>query len=253
MLREGAADRLPPRARVQRTGDHMKKAVRIFCAVWALVMTFGAAACSEGSSSTQEQPEPEKKEYMLMMGDSLFDFWKNTCKEDLGTEDLLNVAIGGTTSEFWMQNSSIADRAIERLNKKLNIEVDRIAVSLGTNDVCIRKDGKSVAEGENGLQDLLEFLHGSYPDAYIYLLTINICGETTRWDLREEVRECNDIMREYCAQLDWAEMVETETAFYNDTNYEEKPAAEYFTSDYLHFSEQGYELLAEIMCEAIEL
>mgnify|MGYP001777810008 FL=1 len=130
----------------------------------------------------------------------------------------------------------------------MDIDVDRIAISLGTNDVYFQKDGKSVAEGENGLQDLLEFLHSSYPDAHIYLLTINICGETTRWDLREEVRECNNIMREYCAQLDWAE-----TAFYNDANFEEKPAAEYFTSDYLHFSEQGYELLAEIMCEAIEL
>lgn len=226
----------------------MKRFWKWVCCLCAALLCFGVAACSQG---TNEPVDSERDGILFMIGDSLFDFWKETCAEDLGTDDVFNMAIGGTTSEFWIENFSIIDRQAERLSRLYDVK--GFMISLGTNDICYSNDGLQTAEGENGLQDFLQLLHKFYSDAHIYLLTINICGETTRWDLREEVRECNSIMREYCKQFDWMEMVETETAFYNDTNYDEKPAAEYFTQDYLHFSEQGYKVLAGILRKALGL
>ena len=60
-------------------------------------------------------------------------------------------------------------------------------------------------------------------------------------------------MREYCSRYDWAEIVETEYAFYDDADYTKKPNAEYFVSDYLHFSSKGYSKLKTIVRGALQL
>ena len=113
--------------------------------------------------------------------------------------------------------------------------------------------GIFVAECDTGLQNVLQTFHRVCPDAYIYLLTVNICGEEIRWSLKDEITECNSIMREYCSRYDWAEIVETEYAFYDDADYTKKPSAEYFVSDYLHFSSKGYSRLKTIVRGALQL
>ena len=227
----------------------MKRVLKSLCCVLvALFCAGGAMACSSEESDPEALGRGEK---IFMIGDSLFDFWKDTCLEDLGTNDVFNMAISGTTSEYWIENIGIVDKQVERISK--SYDVTGMVISLGTNDIYFQQDGQQAAEGENGLQDLLELLHEKYPDMHIWLLTVNLCGETVRWGLRDEVRECNTLMRAYCEPLDWAEMVETETAFYDDTNYEEKPSAVYFQPDYLHFSESGYKVLAGILREALGL
>ena len=221
----------------------MRAFVKTICCMLALAAgAVGSSACAEAQNGPEEQPAQEK---VLMIGDSLFDLWKPTCNADLeGAENLTNIAVGGTTSNYWVNSIKLVTVQ----------EPSDIVISIGTNNIAdLHQTGREAAEGEKGIQELLEVLHENCPDAHIYLLTVNICGETIRWNNREEIRTCNRLMREYCAQLDWAEIVETETAFYNDTNYEEKPAAEYFTSDYLHFSAKGYQVLTGIVRAALGL
>ena len=222
----------------------MKKFTKGLCCV--LVSLLGAvcfAAC--GGGEEEKQPETPAEEKVLMIGDSLFDLWKPACYTDLaGAENLTNIAVGGTTSNYWVNS-------IKMVVAQAPTE---IVISIGTNNIAdLHQSGQEAAEGEKGIQELLEVLHENCPDAHLYLLTINICGESIRWENREEIRTCNRLMRAYCETLDWAEMVETETAFYNDTNYDEKPAVEYFVNDYLHFSAKGYQVLTGIVRSALGL
>lgn len=100
---------------------------------------------------------------------------------------------------------------------------------------------------------MLNKFHEACPNAYIYFLTIPICGEETRWGAREETKTCNELMRSFCEKKEWAEIVETEYAFYDDEDYTKKPNPEYFTGDYLHFSPKGYEVLGGILRGALGL
>ncbi len=218
-----------------------KKVSLLLCAAFILCAAFGIAACGEG-----ENPEPAPKvERTLLIGDSLFDLWKSDYKEDLkGLPNLDNIAVGGTHSAYWKSGSKLIQRA----------QPTTLIISIGTNNIAdLHQTGQEAAEGENGIQAMLETLHGVASDCHMYLLTINLCGENIRWNAREEIKTCNSLMRGYCSDKDWAEMIETEYLFYDDDNHEEKPNAEYFVSDYLHFSRKGYVRLTEVVREALGL
>lgn len=206
----------------------------------------GCGASDNGESSSGGASREEKT---LMVGDSLFDLWKSDCATDLeGAKNLVNIAIGGTSSLYWQKGYKLVEREMPTT----------IIMCLGTNDIAdLSRTGEGAARGgddyDTSLQGVLEKFHEIVPDAYIYCLTINICGENIRWNKRAEISICNQLMRDYCADKDWVEMVETEHAFYDDDNYMEKPNADYFVSDYLHFSKKGYTVLKKIVREAIGL
>ncbi len=219
----------------------MKKITKVVCVALSLVGILAAgAACGQ-----TEAEEPPKEEKVLMIGDSLFDLWKPDCYTALeGAKNLTNIAVGGTNSIYWTKGVKLVK--IE--------DPTEIVISIGTNNIAdLRQTGKEAAEGEFGIQQMLQTLHENCPDAYIYLLTVNICGETIRWEMREEIRTCNALMREYCAKYDWVEIVETEYAFYDDDDYTQKPNPDYFVADYLHFSARGYIVLKGILREALGL
>lgn len=212
----------------------------------AMAFAFAAAAmvgmCACGEKTPEEPLKPEK---VLMVGDSLFDLWRPDYHDDLeGAPDLTNIAVGGTHSLYW--KNSI---------KKVKFEdPTKIVICIGTNNIAdLHQTGKEAAEGEDGIQSMLETFHEALPDAYMYLLTINICGENIRWNAREDIKECNALMRAYCNKTEWVEIVETEYAFYDDTDYTQKPNAVYFNTDYLHFSQKGYEVLMGIVRKALKL
>ncbi len=181
----------------------------------------------------------------LLVGDSLFDFWKNDYRNALqGMPDLDNIAVGGTNSVYWCQNAKLIRNAAP----------NTLIISVGTNNIGdLRWSGQKTVEGKEGIQEMLETFHAVTPQAHIYLLTINICGEKGRWDLREEIKISNKLMRAYCDKKQWVDIVETEYAFYDDNNYADKPNPEYFVPDYLHFSAKGYTVLGEILRKALGL
>lgn len=217
----------------------IKKAMAIACAAAAML---GLCACN---NTPPEEQNPPKEEKVLMVGDSLFDLWRPDYHDDLeGAPDLTNIAVGGTHSLYWKKS----------LKTVVRQDPTKILICIGTNNIAdLHQTGKEAAEGEDGIQSMLETFHEAMPDAYMYLLTINICGETVRWNAREDIKECNKLMRAYCESKDWVEIVETEYAFYDDTDYTQKPNAAYFNTDYLHFSQKGYEVLTGIVRKALKL
>jgi lysophospholipase L1-like esterase len=200
----------------------------------------GLCACGNDANNP-----PSKEEKVLMVGDSLFDLWRPDYHDDLeGAPDLTNVAVGGTTSYYWKKGVRLV----------ANQKPTKIIICIGTNNIAdLHQTGEEAAKGRDGIQSMLETFHEAVPDAYMYLLTVNLCGETVRWNAREEIQTCNALMREYCAKTDWVEIVETERAFYDDADYTQKPNAEYFVTDYLHFSPKGYEKLTGIVRAALGL
>ena len=225
----------------------------IICSILSVMFILPAFGCSggktDGSAATSDKKDEVRVEKTLMVGDSLFDFWKDDCANDLkGAVNLVNIAVGGTNSVYWQKSGKL----IARENPTT------IIMCLGTNDIAdLNRTGECAARGgdryEQCLQGVLESFKQIVPDVHIYYLTVNICGESTRWNKREDIKTCNAIMREYCADKDWVEIVETEYAFYDNDDYNEKPNPDYFVSDYLHFSRQGYVKLTGILRAALGL
>ena len=222
-----------------------KRLIPLIILTAVLIMSMAVfAGCNNG------RREPAREEKTLMVGDSLFDLWKPTCAKDLkGIKNLKNVAVGGTTSVFWQKQKKL----IERENPTT------ILMCLGTNDIAdMARDGEAVVKGGDGrnecLQSVLEMFKEIVPDVRIYCLTVNICGENVRWNKKDEIIICNQFLREYCEDKDWVEVIETEHAFYDQLeDFSLKPAARYFTPDYLHFSAEGYKVLTKIIRGALGL
>lgn len=199
---------------------------------------------SEQASPMVSSSEEKQEEKVLLVGDSLFDYWKEGCQSALaGAPKLTNIGVGGTTSGYW----------ILQTGKLKNENPTKIVVCVGTNNIGQGQKGITAAKGIEGLQPMLNKFHEACPNAYIYFLTIPVCGEETRWNAREETKACNALMRSFCEKMDWVEIVETEYAFYDDEDYTKKPNPGYFTSDYLHFSPKGYEVLTKHIRNALGL
>lgn len=226
-----------------------RKFLSLICAVVGVIMAFSLfAGCDNGDETENDPPAREAK--TLMIGDSLFDLWKGACNIDLdGVDNLVNRAIGGTTSVYWQRQQKL----IQSENPTT------VLMCLGTNDIAdIGRTGEQAAKGgdeyEGCLQGVLEMIKETIPDVHIYCLTVNICGENIRWNKRDEIISCNNYMREYCADKDWVDIVETERAFYDQhEDYTLKPEKKYFAVDYLHFSPAGYDVLTGIVREALGL
>ena len=192
---------------------------------------------------------PDRDPKTLLIGDSLFSFWGEDLASDLeGVPNLVNIAVGGTTTVDWMEKQ-------EQIRAE---NPTTVLMCLGTNDIAdLERSGKETAQGGDEydacLQSVLKMVHETVPDAHIYCLTINICGEDTRWELRDEIKACNKYMRKFCRFKKWVEMIDTEYAFYDDNNYEEKPNRVYFGEDYLHFTREGYERFAQILRDALKV
>ena len=211
----------------------------MFCMLVASLL----AGCREDESAPDRDPKT------LLIGDSLFYFWGEDITSDLeGVPNLVNIAEVGTTSIDWMEKQ-------EQIRQE---NPTTVLVSLGTNDIGdLKRSGEATAKGgdEYGacLQNVLKMIHETVPDAHIYCLTINICGEEIRWNLRNEIKTCNKNMRKFCRFKKWVERVDTEYAFYDDNNYEEKPNPAYFWEDYIHFSREGYERFSKILRDALKV
>lgn len=133
-----------------------------------------------------------------------------------------------------------------------------IIMGCGTNDIIdLHRTGEGAAIGGDDydycMVSLMEMFHEVVPDAKIYWLTGSIYGETNRWNKREEILECNRLLREYCADKDWVELIECEYMFYDDDDYTQKPNPDYFVSDYLHLSAKGYKVMTKVIREALGL
>ena len=166
---------------------------------------------------------------IVLAGSSSVDFW-NTWQEDLG-EDVLayNMGIGGTTTYDWQV-------AYERLIKYM--EPSQILLFLGGNDVNgLRETGEATAKR---LQDMLELMHSDFPNANIvYVLSMPVPNNYSNGNFTTEYGNLVEAMKAYgAANTSWLKTVDLEEYLTVDG----KPVAEYFKSDNIHLTEEGYKI-----------
>ena len=225
----------------------MKKIIGLILCLILCVGCLSFVGCKEEQENGSTNVSDQK---VVMVGDSLYAYWKDTCATDLGLSNVTNLASSGSSALYWSKSN-----IIERVAKQ---NPDIILVCLGTNDVIdLNRRGDCAAKGGNdgyefSLQSVLTSLHNACPNAKIYYQTINLCPESNRWRLRNEINVANHYMRKFCEQNDWVELIETEYAFYDNEDYSVPPSHDYF-ADTLHFSKKGYDRLKSIIRQALGL
>ncbi len=169
---------------------------------------------------------------IVLAGSSSVDFW-NTWQEDLGKDVLAyNMGIGGTTTYDWQV-------AYDRLIKAMN--PSQILLFLGGNDVNgLGETGEATALR---LQQMLELMHADFPNANIvYVLSMPVPNNYSNGKFTIEYGRLVQAMKSYGEQnTSWLKTVDLEQ--YLTVNG--VPVAEYFKSDNIHLTEEGYKVWIE--------
>ena len=134
----------------------MKKIIGLILCLILCVGCLSFVGCKEEQENGSTNVSDQK---VVMVGDSLYAYWKDTCATDLGLSNVTNLASSGSSALYWSKSN-----IIERVAKQ---NPDIILVCLGTNDVIdLNRRGDCAAKGGNdgyefSLQSVLKILYFS--------------------------------------------------------------------------------------------
>lgn len=112
-----------------------------------------------------------------------------------------------------------------------------VVVYEGDNDINAGKTPEVVL---SEFQSFAQSVRRKSPRTAIVFLSIKASPD--RWDLREPMRQANDLVRRYCERRRRLHYVD---AFDSLLGEDGTPAREYFSDDLLHLSPQGYRVWTE--------
>ncbi len=171
---------------------------------------------------------------VLFVGDSYFDFWRDSRGGDSGGSfatdtagiDCENVGIGGTRYDQWID-------CVDILIKNFNPE--KVVIHLGVNDL---NGGKSVEKTMNDMKIFTEKIHEALPDAEIYVLTYEPSAMfPAKW--LGDGKTYNEKLKQYAADVSYLTVIDTAADFTDPDTGAVK--AGYNSSDKLHLSNDlGY-------------
>jgi lysophospholipase L1-like esterase len=174
-----------------------------------------------------EEPPPE--EAVLFVGSSSIRGWE-TVDADFPAIDAINRGFGG--SEF----------------SDLNYYIDRIVWPYRPRTIVVYEGDNDVAAGNSPGQIFEEYktfvrrVHQELPETRIAFLAVK--PSPSRWDLVGEMREANELIREYTL---WRENLEYIDVFAPMLGPDGRPRPEIFTDDGLHMNAAGYTLWKEMV------
>lgn len=164
---------------------------------------------------------------ILFIGSSTIRLWK-TLAEDFPEHKVINRGFGGTEI---VDATHFADRLI------FPHEPKQIFLRAGGNDIHAGRIPKEVA------YDFAEFVrvvHARLPNTEI--LYVSVSPAPARWGESDKYRELNRLIREMALDMPRVGFVD---AFDLSLTPDGKARPELFVKDRLHFSPEGYKLLAE--------
>lgn len=190
-------------------------------------------------------PESYRDVDVLFVGDSYFDFWRDSRGSDTGGSyatdtqgiNCENVGIGGTRFDQWID---YFDVLIKGFNPK------KVVIHLSVNDLNV---GKSVEKTLEDMKTLTQLIHEQLPETEVYVLTYEpSLYFANRW--REAGKAYNEQLKAYAQGVDYLTVIDTAAAFTDETTGEVK--AGYNSSDGLHLSNDlGYPAFWAVIKEAI--
>ncbi len=176
-------------------------------------------------ASDRQNPPP--KGGILFIGSSTIRLWK-TLAEDYPEHKVINRGFGGTEI---VDSTHFADRLI------FPHEPKQIFLRAGGNDIHA---GRLPAEVAVDFREFVRVVHARLPKTEI--IYIGVSPAPSRWGESDKYRELNRLIREMALDMPRVGFVDT---FDMVLTADGKARPELFVKDRLHFSPEGYKLLAD--------
>ncbi len=176
----------------------------------------------------QDARNPPPKHAVLFVGSSTIGGWNTKrCFPNLVH---LKRGFGGSRVE---DSLYFADRII------LPYEPATVVFYAGDNDLGA---GESPARVRDEFLALYDKVHQALPQTKVVFLSVKLCGK--RWALRDRVREANRLIREAVTEQRPFTFVDLEPLVLGADG---QPRADLFREDQLHFNDEGYRLLSDLV------
>ena len=174
-----------------------------------------------------DRTNPPPKGALLFVGSSTIVRWK-TLAQDFPGQRVINRGFGG--SEI-LDAAHFADRIVIPYAPRM------IFLRAGGNDIHAGKSAKQVFED---YEEFVTKVHAKLPETEIVF--ISQCPTIARWSEADENKALNQLVAEYTKGKPHLKYIET---YDMSLGADGKPRPDLFVEDKLHFSAEGYKLLAE--------
>ena len=176
----------------------------------------------------QDQTKPPKEGGIMFLGSSTIVGWD--LKRSFPEMELVNRGFGG---------SQISD-SLYFFDRIVMPHRPRLIVSyMGGNDLAA---GESVEMVVGDFKSFVKKLHEKLPETRFVYLSIKLCKN--RWGNREKIREANRKIREICSKDPLLDFIDLAPVTLGEDGL---PHTELYRKDQLHFNNQGYDHLAELV------
>ena len=174
-----------------------------------------------------DRQNPPPKGGILFIGSSTIRLWK-TLADDFPDHKVINRGFGGTEI---VDSTHFADRLI------FPHEPKQIFLRAGGNDI---HNGRLPWQVRNDFAEFVRVVHARLPKTEI--LYIAVSPAPARWGESDKYRELNRLIRQMALEMPRVGFVDS---FDVSLTPDGKARPELFVGDQLHFSAEGYKLLAE--------
>ena len=164
---------------------------------------------------------------LLFIGSSTIRLWK-TLAQDFPQHNVINRGFGGSQI---VDSTHFAERIIFPYAPRM------ILLRAGGNDIHA---GKSPELVFSDFRAFVAKVHEKLPDTQIAYIALS--PSIARWDEKEKGEALNRMIREYTREIAGLKYIAAESISLGSDG---KPRPELFVADKLHFSPEGYKLLAE--------
>lgn len=173
--------------------------------------------------------QPPPKGAILFVGSSSIRMWE-TLQQDFPDQQVINRGFGGSELGDAVH---FADRIIIPYKPRL------VVVYAGDNDLA---NGKKPERVLSDYKRLVHLIHQNLPGAGIGYISVK--PSLARWNLVDEIRETNRLIKEYSTQNHLLTYIDIFTPMLGNDG---KPRKELFAPDGLHLNGEGYTLWRNVV------
>jgi len=176
-----------------------------------------------------DKVSPPGKKPIVFTGSSSIKMWKSI-DNDFPGKRVLNRGFGGSQTDAVV---FYADRVIMPYKPK------QVVIYIGDNDLAA---GKSVDKVFSDLKQLFTGIRKGLPKATITFISIK--PSPSRWKLIEQIKQLNEMVKNYLSSLKKGQYADIFTPMLEGTG---KPKPEHFLSDSLHMTPAGYAVWTRVL------
>jgi lysophospholipase L1-like esterase len=176
----------------------------------------------------QDAENPPAEGGIVFVGSSSIRFWKTD--QDFPDLGIINRGFGGSHTSDAVQ---YVDRIVIKYKPRLVVFYE------GDNDLSYNKTPETVFADT---VTFFEKVHAALPETKIIYVAIK--PSIARWNLIDQVRKTNGLVRDYAKEHDYIHFLDVEPVMLGPDG---KPKPEIFLQDNLHMNQAGYDLWNQLI------